>query len=151
MPLNEVGQHVAMNRFESEEEISQLVRAFEAATISREEWKHAEHLAVGLYYVLYNDKEAALAKMRGGIMDLLVDGFGIDTAKEMPYHETLTVFWIETIARFAAANSGLSLLDKANLLIATHDKEMPFRSYSKEHLFSEKARTEFVEPDLAEF
>ena len=148
MPLNEAEQHVAMKRFTNEEEISELVRAFEEAAIPREDWKHAEHLAVGLYYVLNNDKAAALTKMRGGIMNLLVNGFGLDTSKEMPYHETLTVFWIEAIAKFAAENESVSLLDKTNLLIATHDKDMPFRFYSKDHLFSKKARAEFVEPDL---
>jgi hypothetical protein len=151
MPLNEVGQHLAMNRFETEEEISELVKAFEDAGISREDWKHAEHLAVALYYVSHYGEAAALEKMRGGIMDLLVNGFGVDTVKEMPYHETLTVFWIRTISRFAAENTTISLLDKTNLLIKTHDKEMPSRFYSKEHLFSERARIEFVEPDLAEF
>ena len=150
MPLNEAEQHVAMKRFGSEEEISELVRAFETAAISREEWKHAEHLAVGLYYVLHNENETALTKMRDGIMNLLVNGFGVDTSKEMPYHETLTVFWIETIAKFAENNATLSLLDKANLLTDTHDKDMPFRFYSKEYLFSERARKEFVESDLAD-
>lgn len=150
MPLNDAEQHVAMKRFETEEEISELIRAFEAAAISREDWKHAEHLAVGLYYVLHNEKKGALEKMRGGIMNLLVTGFGVDMSKEMPYHETLTVFWIETIAKFAAENESASLLEKANLLIATHDKDLPFMFYSKEHLFSEKARAEFVEPDLAD-
>lgn len=148
MPLQNIEQQRQNVRFGSEAEILTVVRDFEAAAINREDWKHAEHLAVGLYYVLNNEKAAALMKMRGGIMNLLVNGFGLDISKEMPYHETLTVFWIDAIAKFAAENTTLSLLDKANLLIDTHDKDMPFRFYSKEHLFSKKARAEFVEPDL---
>ena len=33
-------------RFKNESEISEVVRTFEEATISRDEWKHAEHMTV---------------------------------------------------------------------------------------------------------
>lgn len=38
-------------KVQNENEILEIVRAFESATISRSDWKHREHLIVALYYV----------------------------------------------------------------------------------------------------
>ncbi len=85
--------------------------------------------------------------MRSGIFKLL-KAFGVNVAKEMPYHETLTMFWMRTVADFNASKNGSSFVDKANELIATYDKNYPLRSYSREYLFSDAARAAFVEPDI---
>ncbi|QQS33621.1 MAG: hypothetical protein IPM50_03285 [Acidobacteriota bacterium] len=135
-------------RFNTEEEIRELAEKFEAAAIARNAWKHAEHLAVALVYVEDLGETAAVGRMRSGILNLLENGFGLDLTKEMPYHETLTVFWIKTVAEFNAANEGLSLLEKANELIKTHDKDLPLRFYTRELLFSDAARAKFLPPDI---
>jgi hypothetical protein len=135
-------------RFRNEDEIYEVLRSFEDATIARDAWKHAEHLAVALVYVAERGEAEALEKMRSGILRLLQYGFGLDLANEMPYHETLTVFWVRTVAEFNAANAGLSLLEKANRLIATHDKNYPLIFYSRELLFSDAARQAFAAGDL---
>jgi len=134
-------------RFKSEEEIKEVVRTFEDATVPRGKWKHAEHLTVALHYLSSHDMETATAKMRDGIFKLL-GAFGVDLTKEMPYHETLTVFWMRTVAEFNASKNGASLLDKANELVAEYDKDYPLKFYSRGHLFSDEARTKFVEGDL---
>ena len=136
-----------MKRYTSEKEILNLVELFETATISREAWKHAEHLTIALYYITRHDLETATDKMRSGIFNLL-RSFGVDLAKEMPYHETLTVFWMRTVADFADSKREAALSDKANELVATYDKEYPLRFYSREYLFSDEARARFVEGDL---
>ncbi|MFL6375367.1 MAG: hypothetical protein ACJ73D_11925 [Pyrinomonadaceae bacterium] len=135
-------------RFKDEEEIAEVVRGFEDATISRDKWKHAEHLTVALHYLTLHDLETATAKMRDGIFRLL-KAFEIDLSKEMPYHETLTVFWMSTVADFNASKNGASLLDTANELVAKYDKDYPLRFYSREYLFSDEARARFLEGDLA--
>lgn len=134
-------------RYKDEIEIAEVVRAFEEATISRDKWKHAEHLTVALHYLCLHDYDVAYEKMRSGIFKLL-GAFGVDTAKEMPYHETLTVFWMRTVADFNASKNGGSLLDKANELVANFDKDYPLRFYSRKYLFSDVARAKFVEGDL---
>ncbi|MGB7202833.1 MAG: hypothetical protein WBD16_11325 [Pyrinomonadaceae bacterium] len=134
-------------RYADETEIAEVVLGFEGATISRDKWKHAEHLTVALYYLSLHDIETATAKMRDGIHKLL-GAFGVDLANEMPYHETLTVFWMRTVAEFNASRNGASLLDKANELVANYDKDYPLRFYSREYLFSDEARTKFVKGDL---
>jgi len=135
-------------RFTSENEIIELVRSFEEATIAREAWGHAEHLTVGLYYLMHHETEVATGRMRDGIFNLLTKGFSVDLTKEMPYHETLTVFWMRTIAEFSSSSSNVSLLEKANSLVEVFDKNYPLRFYSREVLFSEDARKEFIEGDL---
>lgn len=65
----------------------------------------------------------------------------------MPYHETLTVFWMRTVAEFNAAKDGSSLLEKANDLVATYDKDHPLKFYH-DTIFSDEARAKFVKPDL---
>ena len=138
-----------MKKYSSEKEILNLVELFETATISREAWKHAEHLTVALYYITHHDIETATEKMRSGIFKLLREGFKVDLEKEMPYHETLTVFWMRTVSEFNTSKNGDSLLNKANELAATYDKDYPLKFYSREHLFSDEARARYVAGDLA--
>ncbi len=134
-------------RYKDEKEVAEVVRTFEDATISRDEWKHAEHLTVALHYLSLQDMETATAKMRDGIFKLLA-AFEVDLTKEMPYHETLTIFWMRTVADFNASKNGTSILEKANELVATYDKDYPLKFYSREFLFSDEARAAFVEGDL---
>jgi hypothetical protein len=136
-----------MKKFNSENEISELVREFETGTISRENWRHAEHLTVALYYLSHHDYADAYAKMRDGIFNLL-KSFGVDLTKEMPYHETLTVFWLKTVEDFRASKNGYSVVETCNELVEKFDKDYPLKFYSRELLFSEKSRGEFVEADL---
>ena len=136
-------------RYKDEKEIDEVVRGFETGTISRDAWKHAEHLTVALHYLTRHDVETATRKMRDGIFKLL-GAFGVDLTKEMPYHETLTVFWMRTVADFNASKNGASLLEKTNELVARFDKDYPLKFYSRDFLFSYEARAKFVEGDLVE-
>lgn len=135
-------------RFNKETEILDLVRSFEDASISREAWRHAEHLTVALYYLSHHDIDTATAKMRDGIFNLLRKGFNIDLTKEMPYHETLTVFWMRTVADFSSSKNGTALLEKANELTTNFDKDYPLKFYSREVLFSDEAKARFIQSDL---
>lgn len=134
-------------RYKTKKEIAAVVRTFENATISRDDWKHAEHLSVALHYLCLHDIYTATDKMRSGLFKLL-GALGGDLPAEMPYHETLTVFWMRTVADFNASKNGASRLDKANELVAAYDKDYPLRFYSREYLFSDEARARFVNPDL---
>ena len=136
-------------KYESEGDILAVVKAFEDATISRDNWRHAEHLTVALYYLSRHDLETATEKMRSGIFNLL-RSFDVDLLKEMPYHETLTIFWMRTIAGFNASKNGASLLEKTNEVVGKFDKDYPLRFYSREDLFSDEARTTFLEANLSE-
>jgi hypothetical protein len=136
-----------MKKYKSDEEVLNIVRRFENCEFGREEWRHADHLIVGLYYVLDNNAEIAIIKMRDGIFKLL-NSFGVDLSKEMPYHETLTFFWIRQIDDFAKSKDGFSIAEIANEMIERFDKDHPLRYYSRELLFSDEARKNFVKGDV---
>jgi hypothetical protein len=137
-----------MSKYKSDKEILDLVEKFETATIGRDEWRHAEHLVVGLYYLSRHDLDTATGKMRDGIFNLLTKAFSVDLTKEMPYHETLTVFWMRTLSSYLKGTNGTSLASKANEAVEKYDKDYPLKFYSREFLFSDAARAEFVEGDL---
>ncbi len=137
-----------LRKYKNEAEIYELLRLFETGTISRGEWKHAEHLVVALCYLKEMSLDGAIVKMREGILNLL-RAFEVDLKKEMPYHETITVFWMRTAYGYMLMNEKLSLVEMANGLCELFDKDHPLKFYSRELLFSNRARAEYVEPDLA--
>ena len=134
-------------KYKTENELTKIVEAFENRTFSRENWRHADHLVVGNHYLSNHDFDTALANMREGIFKLL-HSFEIDLSKEMPFHETLTVFWLKTIDDFRKTKSGASNLEICNAIIENFDKDYPLKFYSREFLFSDEARAKFVEGDL---
>jgi hypothetical protein len=134
-------------KYETAEDIYKIVRAFENGTITRERWRHAEHLTVALFYVWHHDFDAALDKMRAGIFNLL-RAFAVDLTKEMPYHETLTVFWTRTVLDFKDSKNGAPIHETCNELIEHFDKDYPLKFYSRQRLFSDQARAKFVEADI---
>jgi len=133
-------------KYTNEKEITDLVASFEDASVARDVWKHAEHLVVALYYVSEYDIVPATAKMRDGLFNLLTEGFKVDLSKEVPYHETLTVFWMRTVAEFNSSKNGASLLEKANEVVVLFDKDYPLKFYSRDRLFSDEARANYIEP-----
>ncbi|MGI8495476.1 MAG: hypothetical protein ACR2L1_09220 [Pyrinomonadaceae bacterium] len=136
-----------MKRYETEKEILTLARSFKAGTIPRSDWCHAGHLTVALYYLSHHDFDAAYTKMRGGIFNLL-RVFEVDFSVEMPYHETLTIFWLRTVDDFRKTKNGCSIVEICNELIEKFDKDYPLKFYTRERLFSDEARAKFIEGDL---
>ena len=64
------------------------------------------------------------------------------------YHETLTRFWVRAVAHADAVHAPASfddLLEKHGSLL---DQRLPLRHWSAEVLWSESARTTWVEPDV---
>lgn len=134
-------------KYENESDIAAMVEKFERGTISDSEWRHEEHLIAACFYLANNDFETAVSKMRGGIRNLL-DSFGADQSK---YHETLTVAWMRIVADSIKANNGRDIADLCEYLCVTLDRDVPFRYYSRDLLLSDRARREYVDPDLAPF
>jgi hypothetical protein len=138
--------------FKRDEEVIELAKAFEERTLPKSEWTHAAHLTVGLYYCYHNPLGVAKNLMSDGIY-WLNDAHGTPNTETSGYHETITVFWLRTVANYldkAGRNKGLAEL--ANGLIAfVNDTNLPLRYYSRELLFSTEARMNYVEPDLEDF
>jgi hypothetical protein len=79
-----------------------------------------------------------------------VDHHGWDRKK---YNETITVFWLEIVAeKLRSLPVESSLPTKCNMVIEElSDAGLMLEYYSADLLFSDKARAEFVRPDLKDW
>jgi len=129
--------------YETEDEIRTLVEAFEACTFHPSEFRHHQHLTVALWYVWHLSPEKAITKMTNGIRRLA------ETYGKMGYHETITLFWLRIVSHFVARQGkNRSLTSTVNALIEDHDKDFIQQFYSAAVLDSDRAKAEWVEPDL---
>ena len=130
--------------YKTDDEIHALVSAFEACRFHPSEFRHYQHLTVALWYVWHFSPDEASAKMTKGIRRLA------ETHGKMGYHETITLFWLRIVANFVAEHrANKSLSETANALIdRCHDKDLIGQFYSAELLATDKAKAEWVEPDL---
>jgi hypothetical protein len=105
-----------MNRYQSEPEIQSVVRGFEACETGADDFNHPEHLVVAVCYLHAMDREAALERMRAGLLRFLEHHDG-GTGK---YSEEITVFWIDKIdEKLKELGPDLSLVDKCNAILVT--------------------------------
>jgi len=136
--------------YRSPNEIDSLIHAFQECSLPRSQWTHEAHLTVALWYYLFCDSEPeAIDAIRNGIKRYN-SVQGIETTKDSGYHETLTLFWVQTVREYLADESqNRSIVHLANGLIEQYaDRTLPFRYYTREHLMSWEARINWVEPDL---
>ncbi len=104
-----------MNRYQSEDEIENIVRTFEACETGADDFHHAEHLAVAVWYLHTMDRDAALDRMRAALMRFLNHHEG-DISK---YSETITVFYIDKIVeKLNELEPEVSLVEKCNTVLA---------------------------------
>ncbi len=136
--------------YRSPYEIDTLLHAFQECSLPRSQWTHEAHLTVALWYYLFCDSEPeAIDAIRNGIKRYN-SVQGIETTKDSGYHETLTLFWVQTVREYLADESqNRSIVHLANGLIEQYaDRTLPFRYYTRDRLMSSEARINWVEPDL---
>ena len=104
-----------MNRYQSEAEIQNAVHGFEACETGADDFNHPQHLVVAVCYLHSMDREAALDRMRAGLLRFLEHHEG-NTGK---YSEEITVFWIDKIdEKLNELGPDLSLVEKCNAILA---------------------------------
>lgn len=130
--------------YKSEAEIAQVVQGFESCVTGKDSFSHEDHLAVAVWYLRHDEKQA-LNLMRASLHRFL-DHY--DCREN--YHETLTRFWILLVRRaLDGLAPDLSLLDATNAVVdQLNDSRIAFEFYSKELVESAAAKEGWVEPDL---
>jgi hypothetical protein len=104
-----------MNRYQSEDEIENVVRGFETCETGGDDFHHSEHLAVAVWYVHTMDRDSALDRMRAGLLRFL-DHHGVEKGK---YSETVTAFYIDKIAeKLSQMGPEVSIVEKCNAVLA---------------------------------
>ena len=120
----------------------ELTRALERGEIK--DFHHTSHLHVAWVYLTESTSvQQAARRMRNTLRR-----FAAAAGKPEKYHETITLFWVHLLSRAHAASRAECLEDivRANPLLL--EKNFPLAYYSSERLFSDEARTSWVEPDL---
>ncbi len=131
--------------------IDALAAAFRACTLPHAQWTHAAHLRVGAWHVHHHGPETALTMLRTGIRRLN-DAHGTVNSASSGYHETITVAYVRLIASYLSTGApGMPLERRAARLVEGPLGARTFllRFWSRDLLMSERARREWVPPDLA--
>lgn len=107
-----------MDTYRSEAEIEEVVRGFESCETGADDFKHEDHLVVAIWYLQTMDRQAALDRMRDGLLRFLTHHGG-DTTK---YSEAITNFWIERVAqRLSEFGPQTLLVEKCNSIVTSPD------------------------------
>jgi len=102
-----------------------FARAFERGEVANADFHHAAHLRLALAYL----DECASVDEAAERMASTLRRFATAAGHPEKYHHTLTLFWMHMVARLL-------------------DKNLPLTYYSRERLWSDSARTDWLEPDL---
>lgn len=123
-----------------------FIQAFEDATLPFEDWTHEAHLRMAWNYITEYGKEGAIPHIRLGIQNF--NEQNKDKVK-FGFHETITMFYIAEVAHAIKKSPGVSsfeeFLERNRYLL---DKTVIAQYYSHNHLYSDTARHQFVQPDL---
>lgn len=122
----------------------EFTRAVERGEIANESFRHSSHLHVAWVYLSESSSvDEAAAKMRKTLQK-----FAASAGDPEKYHETITLFWVHLLAGMRAAGSREKLKQIVEANPGLLDKNFPLVYYSSERLFSNKARSSWIEPDL---
>ena len=122
----------------------ELTRALERGEVANEGFHHLSHLHVAWVYL----SESADADEAAGKMRETLQRFTASVGKPEKYHETITLFWVRLLAAIRTVKSRETLRQIVHAHPRLMEKDFPLAYYSSERLFSDEARTSWVEPDL---
>lgn len=125
-----------------------FLEAFEACRVAPADFNHREHVRLA-YACLCEEGSPAAAHAR--VRAALLAFIRHNGVPETKYHETITEAWVLAVDYFMR-KAAPATFDSFDAFIASDarllDSSIMLTHYSKETLFSDKARAGFVEPDL---
>ncbi len=132
-----------MNRLSSAD--SEFARRFDAGEIEPAAFDHRAHLRLAYVHLVTHGPDAAVGTFRNSLQAFL-QRHQIDAAK---FHETLTQAWLQAVWHFMQRSGNTrdsdEFLERSSVL---QDPKVMLTHYSREMLFSDDARRQFVAPDL---
>ncbi len=118
----------------------------EACTFPIRDFDHRAHLRLAYIYLVEHKTDEAIEKMRNALLWMLQKA-GIEPSSK--FHETLTKAWVLAVQYFMSQTDES---DSADSFINSNprmlDSKIMMTHYSEATLFSDKARNEFIEPDI---
>ena len=130
-------------------EIIANVDGFESCRTGKDSFKHQDHLVVAAFYLRQLSLADSIRRMRTNLLRFL-DHHQVDRQK---YNETITVFWFDLVSGLLnKLPADSTLVEKCNAVVESLDNSaLVFEYYSRERLFSDEARTNFIAPDLKDW
>jgi len=132
-----------IRNFTSNEEVRELVRAFEEATILPSQFHHCAHIAVALTYLAEAPLDDATVRMRQTLQKF-TQRHGVNV-----YHETVTRFWMKLLDHLATTHyRDMPLWRRINLIVERWIAADPIAAhYSRSVISSHAARESWIAPD----
>lgn len=129
--------------FASDEEVRELVRAFEGAMVLPSQFQHCAHIAVALNYLGEASLEDATKRMRAALRNF-TQRHGVNV-----YHETVTCFWMKLLDHLATTHyREMPLWRRINLIVERWAATDPVAvHYSRNVINSHAARESWIAPD----
>ena len=133
--------------FTTEESLNDFLRAFENGSWPGAEWKHAHHLVMATCYVMTYGRDDALNRARENIARYN-ESQGNKNTEDSGYHETLTVFWIDAVAREIPPETSRVEAVRHVVEQLAPKRDLWRDYYSFDVVKSKEARARYVAPDL---
>jgi len=122
----------------------EFLRAFFGLTLPNSEFRHRDHLRLAWLAVRRHGEAAAEEVVTAGIRR-----FAEHNSHGPAYHDTMTRFWVRLVAHAVSDRPEIEDFEK---FIAAYplllDKSAPLRHWSREAMFSQKARAAWRGPDM---
>ena len=129
----------------------EFIELFEARKWPMERWHHSDHIRLAYLYQIEHGYEEAMERLREGIK-AHNDAHGVVDSPSSGYHETMTCAWA-TLVKMMVDEYGQS--ENAAVFIDAHPELSQKKTlrlfYSKDLFMSERAKYEFLDPDLGRF
>ncbi len=135
----------------TEFQIGKFIEEFSNRTLEISKWTHEAHILVALWHNWHYEFDIAFEMVKGEII-LYNESVGTPNTDESGYHETLTKFWM-MYTKNILSEKHYSSLKEAYSYFNTEvnfNKEIPLQYYTKDVLFSVKARKEWINGNLKE-
>jgi hypothetical protein len=120
---------------------SEFARAFESCELSNESFHHRDHIRLAWIYLQRYGEQKAGTRIAASIRK-----FAAHFGKTDKYHETMTIAWLRLVAYESKGRASFEELLEASPMLL--EKQTLAAFYSDGLLQSDRAKNEFVAPDL---
>jgi hypothetical protein len=130
----------------------EFLRRFADCSLPFEEWTHRAHVKVAYLYLRQNDYDSALDRMRRGIQAYNVV-HNVPESDTSGYNETTTCAMMQLVAATISAYVPILPTASADAFCDAHPqlltKHVLRLFYSPQQRMQPRAKSEFIEPDMA--
>jgi hypothetical protein len=136
-----------MSHFSSDADIERIGSGVFTRTLPKAEWTHAAHFAAAFWLLRQSDRDAM--REMPGLIRAYNEATGVANTDTGGYHETITLASLRAARHWLAHRPAEALHESLNALLRSQygQSDWLLAYWSKEVLFSVRARRSWVDPD----